>query len=248
MASAWPAWFRITVISGAKTVVQKSVSGEATDTVENLISRILPNIEELGIILEYHNDASLKRFLKGFQSTDGAFQAIIKSNKWRKEYGVSELNEDTEVVQKYKKKNIAMLMRHRDMEGRPIIYIPARNHNVHERDIDELTKFIVFILEEACKKCFEDVIDNLCIVFDLKDFSLNSMDYQFVKNLIWLLSKHYPERLGICVITNAPTLFSGCWTVIRGWLSDVTANKVKFVGNEIELCNYLHPEILPENV
>lgn len=32
------------------------------------------------------------------------------------------------------------------MHGRPVIYIPARNHNVNDRDIDELTKFIVYCL------------------------------------------------------------------------------------------------------
>lgn len=54
-------------------------------------------------------------------------------------------------------------------------------------------------------------------MFDLKDFGMNCMDYQMIKNLIWLLSRHYPERLGVCLIINAPTLFSGCWAVIRAW-------------------------------
>lgn len=119
------------------------------------------------------------------------------------------------------------------MSGRPVIYIPAKHHSATDRDLEELTKFIVFCLvsvlrkviflksrcfqEEACKKCFEEVIDNLCIIFDLKDFSLSCMDYQVIKNLIWLLGKHYPERLGVCLIINAPTLFSGCWVIIKGW-------------------------------
>jgi len=69
----------------------------------------------------------------------------------------------------------------------------------------------------ACKKCNEDIIDSLCIVFDLQDFSTANMDYQFVKNLIWLLSHYYPERLGVCLIINAPTVFYGCWAVIKPW-------------------------------
>lgn len=42
--------------------------------------------------------------------------------------------------------NKARVLKHRDMHGRPVIYIPAKNHNVNERDIDELTKFIVYCL------------------------------------------------------------------------------------------------------
>lgn len=156
---------------------------------------------------------------------------------------------------------------------RPLLYIAARKHNAYDRDIDKITRFIVFMLvslyikritlliilekysnnihqkikfyldlsisksfikhkehcplfntcnkklcnvqEQVCRKCDEDVIDNLCIVFDLKDFSMANMDYQFVKNLVWLLSKYYPERLGVCLIINAPMIFYGCWPVIR---------------------------------
>uniref|UniRef100_T1IRK1 CRAL-TRIO domain-containing protein n=1 Tax=Strigamia maritima TaxID=126957 RepID=T1IRK1_STRMM len=196
---------------------------------------------------QYHSDFSLRRYLKAFGNADDAFKSILKTNKWRREFGVASLREDDTIIKSHIEKKKAVLCRHRDMHGRPIIYIPAKNHNVNERDIDELTRFIVYILEEACKRCHEEIIDNLCIVFDLKDFGVNCMDYQFVKNLIWLLSKHYPERLGICLITNAPALFSGCWSIIRGWLNEVTANKVTIVNSEVELCNYLHPDILPDD-
>ncbi|XP_060531366.1 uncharacterized protein LOC132705001 [Cylas formicarius] len=198
--------------------------------------------------LQYHNDFSLRRYLKAFKTVDNAFQAVLKTNKWRKEYGVANLNEETPEIKKNLEANKARILKHRDMQGRPVIYIPGKYHNVNTRDLDELTKFIVYCLEEACKKCFEEVVDNLCIVFDLKDFGLNSMDYQLTKNLIWLLSRHYPERLGVCLIINAPTIFSGCWAIIRGWLDENTASKVTFVNSEMDLCEYLIPDILPTDI
>ncbi|XP_019876189.1 uncharacterized protein LOC109604096 [Aethina tumida] len=197
---------------------------------------------------QYHNDFSLKRFLKAFKTVDEAFQAILKTNKWRKEYGVDKLNIEMPLIKSNLEANKARVLRHRDLQGRPIIYIPAKNHSASNRNIDELTKFIVYCLEEACKKCFEEVVDNLCIVFDLEGFGLNCMDYQVVKNLIWLLSKHYPERLGVCLIINAPSLFSGCWLVIRGWLDENTTSKVEFINSEMDLCNYLIPDVLPSDI
>ncbi|XP_077297912.1 uncharacterized protein LOC143919457 [Arctopsyche grandis] len=194
---------------------------------------------------QYHNEFSLKRYLRAFKDVDKAFQAILKTNKWRQEYGVANLTKDSEEVKKHLLGNKGRVLRHRDMNGRPVIYIPAKNHNASERSIDELTKFIVYCLEEACKKCFEEVIDNLCIIFDLANFSMNCMDYQVIKNLIWLLSRHYPERLGICLIINSPTIFSGCWTVIKAWLDENTSSKVTFVNSEMELCAHLIPDILP---
>jgi len=195
---------------------------------------------------QYHNEFSLKRYLRGFKTVDDAFKGILKTNKWRVEYGVKDLNPECPAVAAHMNK--ARVLKHRDMTGRPVIYIPTKNHNVNERDIDELTKFIVYCLEEACKRCFEEVVDNLCIVFDLQDFGMSSMDYQLVKNLIWLLSKHYPERLGVCLILNSPTLFSSCWTVIKQWLDENTARKVKFINSETELCDYLIPDILPTDM
>lgn len=197
---------------------------------------------------QYHNEFSLKRYLRAFKTTDNAFQAILKTNKWRKEYGVTDLTPVLPEIKKNLEAKKAVVLKHRDMYGRPVIYIPAKNHNVNERDIDELTRFIVYCLEDACKRCFEEVIDNLCIVFDLKDFGLNCMDYQLIKNLIWLLSRHYPERLGVCLVINSSTIFSGCWAIIKGWLDDKTAGKVTFVNSETDLCTYLIPDILPTDI
>ncbi|XP_013185958.1 uncharacterized protein LOC106131393 [Amyelois transitella] len=195
---------------------------------------------------QFHNEFSLRRYLRAFKTVDQAFQAILKTNKWRVEYGVSELHNDKELIEKYADK--ARVLRHRDIIGRPIIYIPAKNHSSSDRNIDELTKFIVYCLEDASKRCFEEVVDNLCIVFDLNKFTLSCMDYQVLKNLIWLLSRHYPERLGVCLIINAPTFFSGCWAVIKGWLDENTAGKVTFVNSEMDLCQYLIPDILPTDM
>ncbi|XP_034108464.1 uncharacterized protein LOC132788571 [Drosophila nasuta] len=192
---------------------------------------------------QYHNDFSLRRFLRAFKTTDAAFQALLKTNKWRESYGVAKLND----VDWSNFKNKARVLRHRDCVGRPVIYIPSKNHNT-ARDIDELTRFIVCNLEEACAKCFEEVTDRLCIVFDLAEFSTSCMDYQLVQNLIWLLGKHYPERLGVCLIINAPGIFSTIWPGIRVLLDDNTSKKVKFVSNEADLCQYVIPDILPTDM
>jgi len=59
---------------------------------------------------------------------------------------VASLTIDNPVIKKHTEANKARVLRHRDMIGRPIIYIPAKNHNVNDRDIDDLTKFIVYCL------------------------------------------------------------------------------------------------------
>ncbi len=61
------------------------------------------------------------------------------------------LTEDDEVIKSHVESKKAMVLKHRDMEGRPVIYIPAKFHNVNDRDIDQLTKFIVYCLVSCTK-------------------------------------------------------------------------------------------------
>lgn len=192
-----------------------------------------------------HSDASLRRFLRAFIDVDVAFKQLLKCNKWRHEYQVTSLSPDDPDIAEEMATGKVHILRNRDNKGRPVVYVAARKHNAYERDLNKLLKFFVYILESACKKCNESVIDNLLLIFDLKGFTLSSMDYQFVQNIIRLFSRNYPERLGACLIINSPLIFSGCWAVIRPWLNDVTASKVTFVGSEEELCQYINPDALP---
>lgn len=73
-------------------------------------------------------------------------QAILKTNKWRSEYGVNNLSLDLPAVKSNLEAKKAIVLKHRDMSGRPVIYIPAKNHSATDRDLEELTKFIVFCL------------------------------------------------------------------------------------------------------
>ncbi|XP_025087454.1 CRAL-TRIO domain-containing protein C3H8.02-like [Pomacea canaliculata] len=192
-----------------------------------------------------HSDASLKRFLRAFTDVDVAMKQLLKCNKWRREYGVDSLSPDDPDIAAEMTTGKVHILRNRDNKGRPVVYVAVRKHNAYERDIEKLKKFLVYILESACKKCNESVIDNLLLIFDMKGFTMACMDYQFVKNLIWILSRNYPERLGACLIINSPLIFSGCWTVVRPWLNDVTASKVIFLAGEKELCQYINPDALP---
>ncbi|XP_033632039.1 CRAL-TRIO domain-containing protein C3H8.02-like isoform X2 [Asterias rubens] len=198
---------------------------------------------------DYMTDPSIIRFLKAFKTVDDSFAAILKCNKWRKEYGVEAINPAAcpEVQSELNTKKVELL-KHRDRHGRPMIMLRVRNHKVAERNTEDLTKCMVYILETACKKCNEDVIDNVCVLFDMRKFSLASMDYEFVKTLIWLLSTRYPERLGVCLVINSPVVFQGCWAIIRPMMSDFTAQKVVFINDEMALANYLCPDALPDNL
>lgn len=88
------------------------------------------------------------------------------------EYGVAELSENKELIAKYSDK--ARVLRHRDITGRPIIYIPAKNHSSSDRNIDDLTKFIVYCLVSL------DTINGL-----LSEFQRNNILYLMFYPLLY---------------------------------------------------------------
>ncbi|XP_043560068.1 CRAL-TRIO domain-containing protein C3H8.02-like isoform X2 [Chiloscyllium plagiosum] len=194
------------------------------------------------------NDKAFARFLRAFRSVDQAFNAILRYLKWRKEFGVDSITVEDSDIKTELRSGKAVLLEEKDNAGRPILLVTAKLHHAKDRNLQSLMKFIVYLLETAGKQCDDDICDNFCIVFDMKDFSMNSMDYQFVKNLIWLLSNYYPERLGIWLIVNPPVLFSGCWVIIRSWLDENTAKKVTFITKPEQLAEYIRLEVLPRNL
>ena len=55
-------------------------------------------------------------------------QHILKTNKWRREYGVDELTEDSEVIQRQLSSKKAIVLKHRDMQGKYEPVIIYRNN------------------------------------------------------------------------------------------------------------------------
>ncbi|KAK3778768.1 hypothetical protein RRG08_013038 [Elysia crispata] len=194
---------------------------------------------------QFHNDRSLRRFLLAAGDLEEAYGNILRYNHWRKTLSVDTLSPKDPDILELLALGFVHSLRIKDVMGRPVLYVIARKHFANNRDLEKLLKFTIYMLEMTIKRMDEHVNDSLCLVFDLLHFSLANMDYPFVKKLVWLLTRYYPERLGVCIIYNAPVLFQGCWPVIRHWLNEKTASKVVFVNNKETMSEYLEVDGLP---
>ncbi|XP_042220159.1 CRAL-TRIO domain-containing protein C3H8.02-like isoform X2 [Homarus americanus] len=162
-------------------------------------------------------EKTMKRYLKAHHTVDAAYEKIMATNSWRGEFGVASITADIPGVKRASESKVSVILNERDKKGRPVVYVAVRNHSIHRRNVDDMIQLIVYTLETATSKCIEDGLDNICLVFDMKDFSMMCMDYTVLKNLFTIMTDHYPERLGVCVILSAPFIFSACWIIIRSW-------------------------------
>jgi hypothetical protein len=215
-----------------------------------------PTEEELAAVAEIHSKITIEqvqcnlthtgilRFYRGRKRImEDAYRAIVRHAQWRLENDVDNYKnfEISNEIQKRK-----TYTGHFDREGRPVVFILARRHRTSDRDIDELHRFIISIIEDTISNS-KPHEQRMVLVFDLAHFMYDSMDYDAVKILISVLGYNYPESLEVVHIINEPWIFKACWAIIRGWLDPVTARKVNFIP-QAKLIEHIEETHIPEDI
>lgn len=84
-------------------------------------------------------------------------------------------------------------------------------------------------------------------IVDMKGFHLGMWNKQtvgFVKKASKIAQDFYPEIMGKMVVANAPAVFTGIYSLIKGWIDEKTRKKISLVGNPTkilaELCELDH--------
>ncbi|KAI8813339.1 CRAL-TRIO domain-containing protein [Cladochytrium replicatum] len=177
-----------------------------------------------------HHDLMLTRFLRARKwDVEKAVQMFINSLKWRMEIGHLELLREGEVCVDQEEIRLNKVYFYEyDKEGRPIGYIHVRLHDKYKITM-ELSKRMAIVLLEAGRQLLRPPVTSATLIFDMANFGLTNMDYNYVSFLLQTMEAHYPESLGAALILNAPWIFTGCWQIIRPWLDPVVASKVHFI-------------------
>jgi hypothetical protein len=75
-------------------------------------------------------------------------------------------------------------------------------------------------------------VETFCTILDLQGVSL--ANFYRVKDYVMAAARigqdRYPEIMGKFYIINAPWAFSAVWSMIKGWLDEVTVNKIDIIG------------------
>jgi len=75
-------------------------------------------------------------------------------------------------------------------------------------------------------------VETFCTILDLQGVTLSN--FYRVKDYVMAAARigqdRYPEIMGKFYIINAPWAFSAVWSMIKGWLDEVTVNKIDIIG------------------
>jgi hypothetical protein len=65
----------------------------------------------------------------------------------------------------------------------------------------------------------------------------NKQTTGFVKKATKISADFYPEIMGKMVVCNAPAIFTGIYSLIKGWIDEKTRKKISLVGNPTKILN-----------
>jgi CRAL/TRIO domain len=84
----------------------------------------------------------------------------------------------------------------------------------------------------AASRAVGHPVETFCTILDLQGVTLSN--FYRVKDYVMAAARigqdRYPEIMGKFYIINAPWAFTAVWSMIKGWLDEVTVNKIDILN------------------
>ncbi|CAD6249469.1 unnamed protein product [Miscanthus lutarioriparius] len=176
----------------------------------------------------YCSDASIARYLMARNwDVKKATRMLKKTLKWRSEYKPDEIRwddiSDEAVTGKTYRTDYF------DKIGRSILVMRPGCQNT--KNPNGQVKYLVYCMENAILNLPHGQ-DQMVWLIDFAGFNLGNLSIQVTKMTADVLQGHYPERLGVAILYNAPKFFEPFWKMASPLLEKKTRNKVKFVYSD----------------
>lgn len=207
-----------------------------------LYNHILQMKEILGNKLtDQHADEDLMRFLKARKGNPvDAATAFGNFIDWAMDYKPTDIKfQDIFTIAQT---GLAHF-HYTDKNGAPCLVVHSRLHKKKERDLQQMIKFIIFMVENGIKSTKK--LDNkLSVIFDYSQFNSSNSDLELARELIGLMNKYFPERLGCVFLINYPWAISIVLSLVEPMLDPDTRKKINLVKKKEDLLNFFDKEHL----
>ncbi|KAI4342529.1 hypothetical protein MLD38_027149 [Melastoma candidum] len=174
---------------------------------------------------------------------DDAFAKLAKAIKWRQEFEVSKLTEES--VEEIARTGKAYVHHHLDVSGRPVLVVVAAKHFPNAQDPIENEKLCVFLIEKALSK-LPPGQEQILGIFDLRGFGTANADLKFLTFMFDVFYYYYPKRLSQVLFVDAPFVFKPLWQIAKPLLQSY-ASLVRFCSADKVRSEYFTEETLPPN-
>ncbi|CAM8933812.1 hypothetical protein QQ045_015054 [Rhodiola kirilowii] len=219
----------------------------ATDQSHKLVLEVKENLERYHQTLPVgkngrDDEDMILWFLKDRDySVEEATERLAKAIKWRNDFGVSELTEDS--VRNIAETGKAFVHDFLDVNNRPVLIVVASNHypGKYERSEDE--KLCAFLVEKALSKLPAGQ-ERILGIFDLRGFGTENADLKFLTFVFDIFYYYYPKRLSQVLFVEAPFIFKQLWKITKPLLGS-HASLVRFCSVQTVREEYFTDDTVP---
>ena len=196
----------------------------------------------------YTNIDCALRFLtaREFDSTK-AFEMWKKWLEWRLAYKPEQISLSEDCIKKQFEAG-KLLWHKTDKGNRPCLYYRMKYHVPNLADLDNNLRFLIYMIEKGCNEADKLGSRQICVIYDRRGYSKKQHDpnsMKAMKLLIPILQDYYPERLQCYYVMGANWFFRAMFTVVKTFLSEKTANKVKVLAEDRQLLDFFEkPKLL----
>uniref|UniRef100_A0A7N0VET8 CRAL-TRIO domain-containing protein n=1 Tax=Kalanchoe fedtschenkoi TaxID=63787 RepID=A0A7N0VET8_KALFE len=174
-------------------------------------------------------------------SVEEATERLAKAIKWREDFGVSELTEES--VRNVAESGKAFVHDLLDVNDRPVLIVVASNHYPGMYDRSEDEKLCVFLVEKALSKLPAGQ-ERILGIFDLRGFGTENADLKFLTFVFDIFYYYYPKRLSQVLFVEAPFIFKQLWKITKPLLGS-HASLVRFCSVQTVREEYFTENTVP---
>mmetsp|Transcript_7620 Transcript_7620/g.21650 ORF Transcript_7620/g.21650 Transcript_7620/m.21650 type:complete len:261 (+) Transcript_7620:124-906(+) len=189
------------------------------------------------------------RFLVARQfDTDLAKTMYDDTQAWRAETKPEQFIEKTADFEHITKKKLVVEFPFSDQKGRPILCVNGQRMDKNW-DAKHKETATLHMMEKMCAQVGDT--GQFIMVWDMQNIGWSNVDYGILQYCIQILQNYYPERMGLCFVTNTNWIFNVAWGIVAPWLDPRTRAKIIICngnGKEELLSDQigLKPEQLPK--
>ncbi|KAL8465518.1 hypothetical protein ACS0TY_034859 [Phlomoides rotata] len=176
-------------------------------------------------------------------SVEETVAKLSKAIKWREDFRVSELTEES--IKRVSASGKGYLHKHLDVHGRPVLIVDGSKHFPGEYEVYEDEKLFIFLVEKAISQLPAGKQDILVII-DLRRFQARNADLKFITFVFDVFYNYYPRRLSEVVFVDAPFVFKPFWQLVKPLLKSY-ASLVRFCSEKDVKQDYFTADTLPAN-
>lgn len=184
------------------------------------------------------NDWPIERFVIEYTTEEKAFEALIKTLKWKKSFGIHDRTDHyfpKEFYEVFERERFG-----RDREGRLIQWESQRNDQKISGFQDLYKQFLAHMVDRVDAQAGRH---GFTLVSDISGGGLSSVNMEFLKFRIELFA-YYPQGLRRVIVVDLPVVLQALTKVVTSWVPKHISDRLRFVRRH-ELHQFVDIDAIP---